>query len=380
MNDYLSIPWPQPSKIDVPLSMPDLSNSERAALLSVFDSGWVGSGAQIIPDLEEQFCSHLNVRYSQLVSNGSVALILALKALRVGPGDEVIVPSLTYAATASSVVNVGAEPVFCDVSLDSWQITLEEIMGAITAATKAVIVPHIYGVPADIKPIVEFCRASGIFVIEDAAEALGAIYAGVHVGTIADIGTFSFFPNKLITSGEGGLCVTNNSELHSRMKLLKSQGMSSQLRYVFEVPGYNFRMSGMQAAVLQAQLYRFDELFSKRLASEEVWRNSLKNVRQAEADYEHVKAPWIFSFRIEGISPREKRSIAEDLAGLGIETRPVFYPLPLMPAFNRFRSHGESKSTIISNESISVPTGSHVPKETYALVSAIVSKYEIGEH
>jgi perosamine synthetase len=379
MNDFLLKPWPQPAKIDVPLSMPDLSDSERTNLLEVFDSGWIGSGAKIIPDLEELFCAHLGVQHAQLVSNGSVALMLALRSLDIGPGDEVIVPSLTYAATASSVVNVGADPVFCDVSLESWQITLDDIVGAITAKTKAVIVPHIYGMPADIKPILEFCRASGIFVIEDAAEALGALYGGINVGTIADIGTYSFFPNKLITSGEGGLCVTNNSELNARMKLLKSQGMSSQLRYVFEEPGYNFRISGIQAAVLQSQLQRFDELFSRRWDSEETWRKSLKSFREPEAGYDYVRAPWIFSLRVPGISHRTKRLITEELASRGIETRPVFYPLPLMPGFSRFRSHGETRAAIISDESLSLPTGKHVPEATYEIVASVIDNHSMGD-
>ena len=378
MQIFLSEPWPQPAKIEVPLSTPDLTETERANLLRIFDSGWVGSGASIVSELEAQFSTQLGAQYSQLVSNGSVALMLALRSIGVGPGDEVIVPALTYAATASSVVNVGAEPVFCDVSLSSWQITLDHVTGAISPKTKAVIVPHIYGMPADLKPILDFCHDAGVFVIEDAAEALGARYQGTNVGTLADIGTYSFFPNKLITSGEGGLCVTNDSELDAKMRLLKSQGMSARFRYVFDEPGYNFRLSGIQAAILQAQLQRFDELFSDRLASEQTWRRSLKKIAEPEAVYDHVRAPWIFSFRIEGINPNSKRLLAKELAALGIETRPVFYPLPLMPAFGRFRSKDFNNAETISDGSISLPTGKHVPAELYDVVSKIVAKYSTG--
>jgi perosamine synthetase len=232
--------------------------------------------------------------------------------------------------------------------------------------------------PADIKRIVDHCHALGIFVIEDAAEALGAIYDGAQVGTIADIGTYSFFPNKLITSGEGGLCVTNSAELDSKMRLLKSQGMSPRLRYVFEEPGYNFRLSGIQAALLQAQLFRFQELFSRRAASEEAWRNNLEQILEPEADYNYIRAPWIFSIRLEGSNQGSKRLLAGELADLGVETRPVFYPLPLMPAFNRFRCVSKENSQVISDQSISLPTGQHVPAQTYGLVSQIISKYSIG--
>lgn len=343
--------------------------------MHVFDSGWIGSGAGIIGELEEQFCSLLGVQHTQLVSNGSVALMLALRALGVGSGDEVIVPALTYAATASSVVNVGAEPVFCDVSLNSWQINLDTIQLALSSKTKAVIVPHLYGMAANIRPIVEFCHALGIFVVEDAAEALGALFEGQHVGTFADIGTYSFFPNKLITSGEGGLCATNSAELDSRMRLLKSQGMSANLRYVFEEPGYNFRITGIQGAVLQAQVQRFDELKKARSDSEQAWRDSLKDILEPEADYDHVRAPWIFSFRMVGTTLESKRLFAEKLASQGIETRPVFYPLPLLPGFSKFRSLGADNASSISDESISIPTGKHVPVEVYDLVSDILSKH-----
>jgi perosamine synthetase len=214
---------------------------------------------------------------------------------------------------------------------------------------------------------------------KNAAEAFGARYQGAKVGTLADIGTYSFFPNKLITSGEGGLCVTDNPAIDEKMRLLKSQGMSSRLRYVFDEPGFNFRMSGIQAAILEAQLQRFDELFSDRSDSEQSWRQSLSNFTEPEAVYDHVKAPWIFSFRMEGISQGSKRLLAKELASLGIETRPVFYPLPMMPAFKGYRSIGIDESVKISDESISLPTGKHVTAEVYEIVSKVVEKYAIGD-
>jgi perosamine synthetase len=178
--------------------------------------------------------------------------MLALKAVGVRPGDEVIVPALTYAATASSVVNVGAVPVFCDVEISSWQISSESIEQAISSRTRAIVVPHTYGVPADMDPIVSLSSLHGVPLIEDAAEAFGATYKEKLVGTFGSVGTFSFFPNKLITSGEGGLCVARTPELKSEIDLLRGQGMNPKLRYVFEVPGYNFRMTGIQAALLYA--------------------------------------------------------------------------------------------------------------------------------
>lgn len=375
MKSFLKTPWPQPRTLRVSVSEPDLTLVERSNLLRVFDSGWIGSGSPVIQELESELARFLDVGHTQLVSNGSVALMLALRAVGVNPGDEVVVPALTYAAVASSVVNVGAKPVFSDVALDSWQMTLETLLPVLTRRTRAVLVPHSYGMVADIDPIVKYCHERGISVIEDASEAFGAFYKAKLVGTIADVGTYSFFPNKVITSGEGGLCVTNDSKKHLEMKLLKSQGMSSTLRYVFEAPGFNFRMSALQAAVLQGQLHRYQEIYDSRMNSEVKWSRMLMGITVPTGEYEYAKAPWIFSFRIPGISFQQKVSICQTLADEGIETRPVFFPLPQMPAFKAFRSGPFWNSEKISVEGLSIPTGKHVPADVYSRIAALVSGY-----
>jgi perosamine synthetase len=288
--------WPQPSKVLVPISQPDLSSVERELLLEAFDSGWIGSNSKFIGDCERELSEFFGVSESVLVSNGSVAIILALDALGVGEGDEVIVPALTYAATASSVVHVGASPVFCDVDDESWQITSEEIRRAVTKKTKAVIVPHTYGVAANMDSIVATAKELGIFLIEDCAESFGAEFEGTKVGTFGDASTFSFFPNKLLTSGEGGMVLAKNENVRQNLRLLRGHGMSSTHRYVFEKPGYNFRITGLQAALLLGQLRRFDELWESRGESEENLANFLSDTAdRPSAKYEFLRSPWIFS-------------------------------------------------------------------------------------
>jgi len=365
--------WPQPTEVRVPVSQPNLSGVERELLLEAFDSGWIGSNSKLVTDCEKEMSDFFGVQDSVLVSNGSVAIVLALDALGVGEGDEVIVPSLTYAATASSVVHVGASPVFCDVHESSWQITAEEIAKAYTPKTKAVIVPHTYGVPADMESIMIKTQELGILLIEDCAESFGAEFGHSKVGTFGDAATFSFFPNKLLTSGEGGLVLVKSKEVLEKVRILRGQGMSPSHRYVFEMPGYNFRITGLQAAVLLGQLRRFPELWSAREGSEAQIRSLLANFASVPSgDYSFKRSPWIFSATLETEQKWANLNVAEQLALKGIETRPVFWPLGRMKAFSRFRTVGDTISQKIVERAISLPSGPHVSDENATEIAEII--------
>lgn len=372
-NEFLG--WPQPLKITAPLASPSLGATERANILDCFDSGWIGSGSPWINQVEQQMGQFFG-REASVVANGSVALMLALRAVGVRPGDEVVVPALTYAATASSVVNVGALPVFCDVDLSSWQMCPKSLANAIGPDTKAIVVPHTYGVPADMDVIDSLASKHGIALIEDAAEAFGAEYKSKLVGTLSRVGTFSFFPNKLITSGEGGLCITKEAELKEQIDLLRGQGMNPRLRYFFEVPGYNFRMTGIQAALLSAQMDRLESLWIERETSEATYHSTLGDIMVfPTASYDFKRSPWIATGRIDGLAPVVKESIALELAEEGIETRPVFFPLPEMPAFAEFRSLPYPKASKISAEGISLPTGAHVEENVYQIINNVLRSH-----
>ena len=213
------------------------------------DSGWIGANGYYTKLVEADFSKHFEAN-ALLVSNGSVALTLALVSLNIRPNDEVIIPNLTYAATASAVINIGAIPVLCDVELETWNMSPSELRKKITQKTKAIIVVHLYGLPANMDEINKIAREHSLSIIEDSAEAFGAEYKRKLVGTLGDVGTFSFFPNKIITSGEGGLVISIKSEVYKSMRLLLGQDMSENNRNYFLKPGCNFRMSELNACIL----------------------------------------------------------------------------------------------------------------------------------
>ena len=367
--------WPQPKKVTTQVSSTILGDEEKHNLIQVIDSGWIGANGKFSKNVESQFTRYFSAT-SLLVSNGSVAISLALKALSIGPGDEVLIPDLTYAATASAVVNAGATPIFCDVDLNSWSISTEEILKKITKKTKAIIVVHLYGLPAEITSIMKVAQNHNLKVIEDCAEAFGATHHNIKVGTIGTVGTFSFFPNKLITSGEGGLVTTNDKEIAERMFLLRGQGMSSTHRYVFLEPGFNFRMSELQSCVLAAQFKKLPELWAMRESSENFYRQRLTGyVVESFASYSHTRSPWIFTARIPNISQNTKIKLSSKLAEIGIETRPVFYPLSTMPAFSKYATGENPNAETISREGISFPTGSHVAENAKEAIINFVKEF-----
>ena len=372
------IVWPQPELVTTPIAHPILGELESKCLNQALQSGWIGANGKFTKNCEN-YLSFFFDSNALLVSNGSVALILALRALNVGYGDEVLLPDLAYAATASSVIAVGATPIFCDVELDSWSISIAELHKKISPKTKAIIVVHSYGMPADISSISKFASERNLSLIEDCAESFGAEFNGQKVGTFGDVGTFSFFPNKLLTSGEGGCVIAKNPDLYNKMKLLRGQGMSFSHRYYFLVPGFNFRITELQAAILWAQLEQLSALWKKRESSEMIYRDELSDFGSIPiADYDYLRAPWIFTIRLTDFDLTRKISLALKLAKLGIETRPVFYPLSSMPAFKSLYGSRNPNADLISKEGISLPTGHHVKKKVYAHIIKII-KAEVQE-
>lgn len=352
--------WPEPESTPrIPLSKPDLGSAEKRNLRRAYKSTQISGTGYFVEKSESQISEILQSE-ALVVSNGSVAITLALRALGIGPNDEVIVPSLTYAATASAVVNIGATPKFVDSNLHSWNIHAEDIAKLVTIKTKAIIVVDVYGNPAEMMEINQLAKKHKISIVQDSAEAFGATYLGAPLGQYADVSTYSFFANKVITCGEGGAVTTNNASLLSRMRLLRGQGMSQKSRYFFEEAGYNFRLSNLSAAILSAQLTRSNELIEKRLKVFQLYRENLFISHiEPEPPSESLLSPWLFSVRLPHISIAQKRKVAETLAQLGIQTRPLFYPLPSMPAFDTWTDGGEDNiknAKLISDQGISLPT------------------------
>ncbi len=374
MKETVDLPaWPQPVGVpELSVSQPNLGGLEALAVGRIMESGWIGSGSPVLAETEEKLQSTLNSTFTPiLVANGSVALTLALKALEIGPGHEVITSNLTYAATASSIVHSGARPVFADVDSETWQISVDTIAPLVSAKTKAIIVPHVYGVTGDILKLRKFCDEKNIFLIEDCAETFGLRVEGQTVGTFGHIGTFSFFPNKLLTCGEGGAVVAESHILNEKLRLLRGQGMDTRRRFYFLEPGFNFRLTALQAGVLNVQLDRFQELWETRAKVETSWAQRLGPIATRPKPFDAFsRAPWLFTAVLNS-TQTIVHSIAKDLAEIGVETRPVFYPLSTMPAFEEWHSHTPNAKRL-SQSGISLPTHDGVSAQWIDKISKIV--------
>lgn len=324
----------------IPIAEPDLSGNELKYLSECVKTNWVSSAGDFIKRFERKFADICGARHAASCSNGTVALHLAMEALDIGPGDEVIVPNLTFAATANAVMHAGATPVLADIERKSWNIDPKEIQRRITAKTKAVIPVHLYGNPCDMDAIMKIARKHDLSVIEDCAEAHGALYKGKHVGSIGHIGCFSFYGNKIITTGEGGMCITDDEALLKRINLLKNHGMDPERKYWHPVVGYNYRMTNMQAAVGLAQLERFDSLVGRKREIASWYNKGLKELAEDGLVELHPEVPgtkgtyWLYSILLTDSFGMSRDELAARLRKKDIETRPLFYPLNIMPPYN----------------------------------------------
>lgn len=312
--------------VHVPIAHPQLCGNEYSYLMDAFLSSWISSSGKYILDFEEKFSHYCGSQYGVAVSNGTVALHLALVALGIGRGDEVIVPDITFAATINAVIYTGATPVIVDVERDSWCIDPSEVEKALTARTKAIIPVHLYGQPCDMERICTVAKNNNLYLVEDCAEAHGAEYNGRRVGSFGDIGCFSFYGNKVITTGEGGMCITNNKELNEKMRILRDHGMSKTRRYYHEVIGFNYRMTNLQAAIGVAQLEQIDEILSWREKLELSYREELGKIPQIMLQRNDLNKRKKIAWLITVLVNETKRDACIDvLKSEGIDARPFLF-------------------------------------------------------
>lgn len=322
---------------DIPLANPDLNGNEEKYVTDAIRSSWISSTGPYINRFEEEFAALCGASAAIAVCNGTVALHLALLTLDVRPGDEVLVPSLTYIATANAVRYVGAIPVFVDVDPNTWCLDPKQLEDAITPRTKGIIAVHLYGHPADMDEINHIAGVNGLWVVEDAAEAPLATYKGRATGSLAPIATFSFYGNKVFTSGEGGALTVSDPGTELRARTLRGQGMDPKRRYYFPVTGYNFRATNVACALLCAQLERREELLRRRRAIYSLYREGLGELPglafQPVAPWATV-TPWLFSITIDSTGFGHSRDeVMARLKKQGIDTRPFFIPLHTLPPF-----------------------------------------------
>lgn len=363
------------ARMSIPVSRPDMSELERKNVQLAMESTWISSSGSFVESFERRFADLHSVASCLSVSNGTTALHLALLGCGIGPGDEVIVPSLTYVATANAVKYCGAEPVFIDVNQADWNINSEHVSNAISSRTKAIIVVHLYGMPAELSQLRVIADQYGIYLIEDVAEAPFAIRNGTMTGTIGDVSTFSFFGNKVITCGEGGAVITKNLEIAARMKLLRNQGKDPDQRYFFSVIGYNYRLTNVACAILDAQLDRLEEMLQRRQQLFNRYEQALSGALDVGLQISSTNitvCPWLFPLLItQGENTRT--SIIKKLGEQGIDTRPFFYPIHKLPMYTAARTYGGFPITNqLANWGMNLPTSSAFSEsETDYLVAQV---------
>lgn len=318
-----------------PVYSPDIGARETEYVLDCLSSTWISSKGKYIGLFEKAFSEFIGAPHAASVCNGTVALHLALVALGIGPGDEVIVPSLTYIASANAVTYTGATAIFCDSETGTWQMSVEDVQRKITPRTKAIMPVHLYGGACDMAGLMALAREQGLFVIEDCAEAIGTKVDGQHVGTFGDIATFSFFGNKTITTGEGGMVVARHHSLHDRLVHLKGQGLAAHRQYWHDVVGYNYRMTNICAAIGLAQMERIETFLERKAMIAARYRDRLSRAglqfQSAQANVTHSN--WMVALLTPKAEQREP--LREWLAMREIETRPLFFPIHTMPMYSK---------------------------------------------
>lgn len=366
----------------IPVAKPDLRGMEEQYVVDAIRSTRISSTGPYLDRFESEFAQLCDAEHAIAVCNGTVALHLALLALDVRPGDEVLVPSLTYIATANAVRYCGGEPVFVDVDPKTWCVDPAKLEDAITRRTKGIIPVHIYGHPADMDAINHIAAIHGLWVVEDSSEAPLAKYKGRAVGGLADAGTFSFFGNKTFTSGEGGAVTVNDAHLAKRIRTLRGQGMDPERRYYFPVTGYNYRLTNLACALLCAQIERQSEIMGRRHEIYAAYLAGLAGIPgigfQPIADWAEI-SPWLFSITIdESEYGRTRAQLMERLEKNGIETRPFFIPLHRLPPFreeSRQRKEDLPVTDLLSRTGMNLPTYNELRDEDIERICRVIREF-----
>lgn len=358
----------------IPLSQPTIGAREREYVLDCIDTTWISSVGKYVDRFEGAFADLVGVKHAITCSNGTVALHLALLALKLQPGDEVLVPTLTFVACANSVVYCGATPIIVDVDPDIWGIDPSLLESRITPRTRGIIAVHLRGHPADMDAIRAVARRHNLFVVEDAAQAHGARVNGQLVGSIGDIGTFSFFGNKMITTGEGGMVTTNNDELASYVRLAKNQGMTRERRYWHPIVGFNYRMTNIQAAIGLAQLERFDEFLASHEEIASWYREELQDAPGLRWQQHRTWARhawWQFVVVVEDAFGADRDAILARLQEHGVDARRLYYPMHQLPIYEaETKGHEYPVADFLSARGVCLPTWSGLRRDDVRYVCA----------
>ena len=365
----------------IPVNQPLLNGNEKKYLLECIDTGWISSEGPFVKKFEEQFAARHGRKYGIAVSNGSAALDAAIAALEIKAGDEVILPTFTIISCASAIVRSGAVPVVVDCVSNTWNMDVSQIEEKITPRTKAIMVVHIYGLPVDMEPVLALADKYGLQIIEDAAEMHGQTYKGRPCGSFGSISTFSFYPNKHITTGEGGMLLTSDEHLAERCRSLRNLCFQPQKRFVHEELGWNMRMSNLQAALGVAQLERLDEFVARK-------RRIGQRYTQALSDIPGLQLPlpqtdyadniyWVYGLVLKDEVPFDAQEAMQRLAEFKIGTRPFFYPMHEQPVFQKLGLFDGVSCPVaerIARRGFYIPSGMALTDEQICRVVQVVTE------
>jgi perosamine synthetase len=347
----------------IPVNKPLFIGNEKDYLIKCIETGWISSDGPYVQEFEQRFAKYLGVKHAVAVVNGTVAIELALAALPLKEGDEVILPSHTIVSCPMGIIRRGLKPVLVDADPETWGIDVSQIEKKITSRTRAIMPVHMFGHSCDMDPIMDLAKRHNLFVIEDAAEVHGATYKGKYCGTIGHVATFSFYANKIITTGEGGMVVTNSDDVAEKARYFRNLCFQPQQRFLHEDLGYNFRMTNLQAAIGVAQVEKFDELLEIKKKQGELYTALFKDVRQVSLQKvkpwaNHVY--WVFGLLLDKNTKYSAADLAKKLLEKGVQTRPFFWSLHEQPVFHKmglFKNEHYPVTENLARKGLYVPSG-----------------------
>lgn len=353
----------------IPVNEPHIAPNALKYVSDCIKTGWVSSAGSYLKEFEGQFAKRFGVKHAITTTNGTASLHLAIASLNITKGDEVILPSHTMMASAAAVVYTGATPVLVDVERDTWNMDVAQVEGKITKKTKAIMPVHIYGQSVDMDPLLKLAKKYNLYIVEDAAESTGGEYKGRLTGTIGDFGCFSFYANKIITTGEGGMVLTNNDELAKHARLLKDMAHSPKQRFLHEEIGFNYRMTNMQAALGLAQLEEFDKYIKIKRWMAALYNKLLSDIEGITLPVEKSWAKnvyWMYGVLIEDNFGITRDELMQELKDRGVDTRTFFVPMHRQPALlnlGLFEGEEYPVSVQISEKGLYLPSGLAITQE-----------------
>jgi len=368
----------------IPVYNLSVGEEELNNVVEAIKTNWISSSGKFVSEFESKFAEYCGVKYGVAVTNGTSALHLALLSLGIKPGDEVIIPNFTMMATALAVYYIGAKPVFVDCQEDTGNIDVSKIEKKITERTKAIMPVHIYGHPCDMDELNEIAERHNLVVVEDAAEAHGAEYKGQRCGSLSEIGCFSFYANKLITTGEGGMLVTNSKDIYERARSLKNLCFGKEKRFLHEGIGFNYRMTNVQAGIGLGQLEKIDSILKKKIENAKLYSRLLKGVPGVgiPAERSYVKnSHWMYAVRFDERFGMSKEGVKKKLFEEGIDTRDFFIGMNEQPVFRKMGLQIDEEFPVskkLSREGIYLPSGLDLKEQDIKYICYTLERMQQG--